>query len=58
MVPVDQLDKVMALVDASHIPCWVNKEAISLNGKPEVTVNNLDHRSDPVMVQRLVDSIP
>jgi hypothetical protein len=58
MVPVSQLDKVTALLDANRVSYWVDEEAISLDGKPEVTVINLGHRGDPVTVQRLLDSIP
>ncbi len=58
MVPVAQLDKVKALLDANKLPYWVDEEAISLDGKPEIAVINLGHRSDPATVQRLLNSIP
>jgi hypothetical protein len=58
MVPVTQLDTVTALLDANKVSYWVDEEAISLDGKPEITVINLGHRSDPATVQRLLDSIP
>jgi hypothetical protein len=58
MVPVAQLEKVRNLLDASKIPYWVDEEAISLDGKPEITVINLSHGSDPNRVQKLLDSIP
>jgi len=58
MVPVAQLDKVTALLEANKIPHWVDDEAISLDGKPEVAVINLGHGSNPATVQRLFDSIP
>jgi hypothetical protein len=58
MVPVAQLDRVTALLDANRVSYWVDEEAISLDGKPEVTVVNLGRRSDPTTVQRLLDSIP
>jgi hypothetical protein len=35
----------------------VDEEAISLDGKPEIAVINLRHRSDPVRIQRILDSI-
>jgi len=58
MVPVEQLDKVRALLDASKVAYWVDEEAISLDGKPEITVINLSRQRDETMVQRLLDSIP
>ena len=58
MVPVAQLEKVRGLLDADKVPYWVDEEAISLDGKPEVAVVNLGHRSDPGKIQRLLDSIP
>lgn len=58
MVPVAQLEMVRGLLDANHITYWVDEEAISLDGKPEVTVINLGQRSNPLTIQRLLDSIP
>ncbi len=57
MVPVAQLDKVRALLEANKLPHWVDEEAISLDGKPEVAVINLGRGSNPAMVQSLLDSI-
>ena len=58
MVPVGQLDKVILLLDANNVSYWVDEEAISLDGKPEVAVINLGHGSNPATVQSLLDSIP
>ena len=58
MTPVAQLEAVKALLDANRVSYWVDEEAISLDGKPEVAVINLGRRSDPERVQRLLDSIP
>jgi hypothetical protein len=58
MVPVGQLDKIIALLEANKVSYWVDDEVISLDGKPEVAVINLAHRSDPATIQRLLDSIP
>ena len=58
MVPVAQLDKVRALLDANRVFYWADEEAISLDGKPEIAFINLGHRADPALVQRLLDSIP
>jgi hypothetical protein len=58
MVTLAQLDKVTPLLDTNKVPYWVDEEAISLDGKPEVVVINLGHGSNPATVQRLLDSIP
>ncbi len=58
MVPVEQLNQVRTLLDANKVSYWVDEEAISLDGKPEIAVINLDLRSEPATVQRLLDSIP
>lgn len=57
MVLEEQLGAVKALLDQNNVSYWVDEEAISIDGKPEVAVINLDHRSDPVTVQRLLDSV-
>jgi hypothetical protein len=58
MVPVAQLEKVRTVLDTNSVPYWVDEEAISLDGKPEVAVINLGHGSDPRRVQSLLDSTP
>lgn len=58
MVPVAQLETVKALLNANKVPHWVDEEAISLDGKPEVAVINLGNGSNPRRVQNLLDSIP
>ncbi len=56
MVPVQQIDNVCALLDANEIRYWVDEEAISLDGKPEVTVVNLGHGVDARVLQNLLDN--
>jgi len=58
VLPVLQLDKVTDLLDANKVSYWVDEEALSIDGKPEVIVINLGHGSDPAAIQRLLDSIP
>jgi hypothetical protein len=57
IVPVAQLDNVRTLLEANKVSYWVDEEAISLDGKPEVAVINLAHGSNPATVQSLLDSI-
>lgn len=56
MVPVQQIDDVRSLLDANAVPYWVDEEAISLDGKPEVTVVNLGRGADPGTVQAILDN--
>lgn len=56
MVPVQQVDDVCTLLDAHDVRYWRDELAISLNGKPEVTVVNLGHRSDAANVQQILDN--
>lgn len=58
MVPVTQLEKVIALLDTNKCSYWVDEEVISLDGKPEVAVVNLSRGSDPEWIQHVLDSIP
>ena len=58
MVPVELLGRVRAVLDTNKIPYWVDEEAISLDGKPEITVINISGRSDPNRVQALLDRVP
>lgn len=57
-VPVAQLEKVRALLEANKVPYWVDEEVISIDGKPEVAIINLEHESSPAVVQSFLDSIP
>jgi hypothetical protein len=58
MVPVAQLESVITLLDANEVSYWVDEEAISLDGKPEIAVINLSQGSDPQSVQALLDRNP
>ena len=56
MVPVQQIEDVRASLDADSVPYWVDEDAISLDGKPEVTVVNLGRGSDAASVQKILDN--
>lgn len=58
MVPVQQLEELRRLLDKSNVAYWVDEGAISLNGKPEITVVNLRRNADADAVQRLLDNAP
>ena len=56
MVPVQQIDVVKDLLDTNSIPYSVDQDAISLDGKPEVTVVNLGLGSDAESVQNILNN--
>ena len=58
MAALTQLDRIKAILDANKVSYWVDEEVISVDGKPEVAVINLGRRSDPEVIQRLLDSTP
>ena len=55
MVPVNQLANVRASLDSHKIPYWVDTFAISLDGKPPVTVVNLGPSVVGSEVQSILD---
>lgn len=57
MVPVTQLDEVKELLDRHHIQHWVDENAISLNGTPEIAIINLGRGADASAVQKLLDGV-
>ncbi len=52
---LDQLDKVRNLLDRDEIPYWVDSIAISIDGKPAVTVINLGLNNNAAQVQAILD---
>lgn len=55
MVVLGQLDRVTAVLREDGIGFWVNEEAISLNGKPEIAVINFGRGVDAARVQQILD---
>jgi hypothetical protein len=55
MVPVTQLDAVLAALDRRHVHYWVDADAISLDGEPAVTVINFGRSGDADRVQAALD---
>jgi hypothetical protein len=56
MVPVSQLDEIRRLLDGRGVSYWVEENAISLNGAPEVAVIDLGRGGDAAAVQTILDS--
>ena len=57
MLPIVQLDSVTTALDASEVKYWVDEEAISSDGKPEIAVINLGIGTDPTRIQGILDGI-
>jgi hypothetical protein len=55
-VSVELLEKVRRLLVENGIPQWVDHHAISVDGRPAVTVINLGRRVDSRQVQDLLDA--
>jgi len=56
MIPLDQLDAVEAILQANHIYHWTDSDAISLDGKPAITVINLGRGANTSLVQQLLNA--
>jgi hypothetical protein len=56
VVPLDQLEFVESMLREHQVPFWVDADAVSLNGKPEITVVNFGPGVDASRVQQLLDA--
>ena len=56
IVPVKQVGEVRKLLDSGGVSYWVDEDAISIDGKPEVTIINLGRGADAPHVQRILDN--
>lgn len=56
VAPVDQLDKVIDILESKAVPYWVDEEAISIDGKPEEVVINLGSECEPDEIQGFLDN--
>ena len=57
-LPLEQLDRLTALLDANQISYWVEDEVLSLDGGPKIARVTLDEHTDAARVQRLLDNVP
>lgn len=55
MIPLGQLRRVRELLDRHAIRYWVDSTAISLDGKPAITVVNFGRAGDAGRIQRVID---
>jgi hypothetical protein len=58
MVPVSELEGIKKLLNEHKVGYWVDENAISLNGEPEVSVINLGQGADAQRIQRLLNGTP
>jgi hypothetical protein len=55
MLPRNLLERVLTVLRTHAIPFWVDHIAVSIDGKPALTVINLGKRVDPQRIQTLLD---
>jgi hypothetical protein len=55
MVPVTQLDAVLAALDRHKVRYWVDADAISLDNEPAITVVNFGRTGDAARIQTILD---
>ena len=55
-LPFSQLDDLRSLLDSRDVAYWVEENAISLNGGPEMIVVNLGRGGDAALVQAILDN--
>ena len=55
MVPVTQLDTVLAVLNRRTVRYWVDADAISLDNEPAITVINFGRSGDAARIQAILD---
>jgi hypothetical protein len=55
MVPVPQLDAVLAVLDRHKVRYWVDADAISLDNEPAITVINFGRSGEAAQIQSILD---
>jgi len=58
MIPVSQVPRIREALDRHRVHYWIDADAISLDGKPAVTVVNFGRTGDAQRVQRILDAEP
>ena len=57
MVPFLRLEQLRSLLLNHSIPHWVESNAISLDGSPEISIINLGRGADVEGIQTLIDQV-
>jgi len=55
MLPISQLGRVRRQLDEHAVRYWVDADAISLDGKPAITVINFGRTGDAAGIQTILD---
>ena len=55
MLPMVQLDAILAVLDRHKVRYWVDADAISLDNEPAITVINFGRFGDAVRIQAILD---
>jgi hypothetical protein len=58
IAPVSQFATIQSLLEKNRIAHWIDDDAISVDGRPEIGVFNLGRSSDPRQVQAILDAAP
>lgn len=58
VIRIDQLDPVLAALDEASVDYWVDEEAVSVDGDPEVTFVNFSEDTNRQSLQHLLDRLP
>jgi len=56
-LPFSQLDELRRLLESHSVTYWVEENAFSWNGAPEVIVVNLGRGGDAALVQSILDNV-
>jgi hypothetical protein len=56
IAPTSQIEAIQSLLEQNRIAHWIDDDAISIDGKPEIGVFNLGQSSDPRQVQAILDA--
>jgi hypothetical protein len=57
VVPVDQMSAVRGVLDRAGIRYWVDETAVSVDGKPAMTVVNFGKTMNPKEIQSELDRV-
>lgn len=57
MVPVSQLEEIRRVLDNHRLGYWIDENAISFDGSPEIAIVNLGRSADALAVQKILDSV-
>jgi hypothetical protein len=55
MVPMTQLDAILAVLDRHQVRYWVDADAISLDNEPALTVIHFGRSDDAARIQAILD---